>query len=83
MGFGDVMLAVLIGAYFGAFYNDFADLLLVNWFSWCFAALIILILRSKGKLNGRRIAFAPYLFFGVFTLMIVNQPSVWQLMPAN
>jgi prepilin signal peptidase PulO-like enzyme (type II secretory pathway) len=67
IGRGDIRLSPLMGAYISAFSGDISDLIWSNAISWlaCSFTLIIHLLKRE-SLKGKRVAFAPYLFFGVF-----------------
>jgi prepilin signal peptidase PulO-like enzyme (type II secretory pathway) len=67
IGRGDIRLSLLMGAYISAFGGDISDLIWSNAISWlaCSITLIINLLKRE-SLKGKRVAFAPYLFFGVF-----------------
>lgn len=71
IGRGDIRLSLLIGAYISAFGGDISDLIWSNTISWlaCSITLIIHLLKRE-SLKGKRIAFAPYLFLGVFLFAI-------------
>ena len=71
IGRGDVRLSLLMGAYISAFGGDISDLIWSNAISWlaCSFTLIICLLKRE-SLKGKRVAFAPYLFFGVFIFAI-------------
>jgi prepilin signal peptidase PulO-like enzyme (type II secretory pathway) len=71
IGRGDIRLSPLMGAYISAFSGDISDLIWSNAISWlaCSFTLIIHLLKRE-SLKGKRVAFAPYLFFGVFIFAI-------------
>ena len=71
IGRGDIRLSLLMGAYISAFGGDMSDLIWSNAISWlaCSITLIIHLLKRE-SLKGKRVAFAPYLFFGVFIFAI-------------
>lgn len=71
IGRGDIRLSLLMGAYISAFGGDKSDLIWSNAISWlaCSITLIIHLLKRE-SLKGMRVAFAPYLFFGVFLFAI-------------
>ena len=71
IGRGDIRLSLLIGAYISAFGGDISDLIWSNAISWLACSITLIIHLLKGEsLKGKRIAFAPYLFFGVFLFAI-------------
>ena len=71
IGRGDIRLALLMGAYISAFGGDISDLIWSNAISWLACSITLIIHLLKGEsLKGKRIAFAPYLFLGVFLFAI-------------
>jgi len=66
IGLGDIRLSILIGGYVAGLGGEFSDLIWCNAMSWisCFFALLFHLLRRRG-LMVQRVAFAPFMFFGV------------------
>ena len=71
IGRGDVRLSLLMGVYISAFGGDISDVIWSNAISWlaCSITLIIHLLKRE-SLKGKRVAFAPFLFFGVLIFAI-------------
>jgi prepilin signal peptidase PulO-like enzyme (type II secretory pathway) len=69
LGFGDVKLSFLIGAYFGLFQADFMQLILLNFLAWAFASMFLI---GKWVFAGpvRALPFAPFLFFSGFLAVL-------------
>ena len=71
IGRGDIRLSLLMGAYISAFGGDMSDLVWSNAISWLACSIILIVhLLKRESLKGKRVAFAPYLFFGVFIFAI-------------
>ena len=71
IGRGDIRLSLLMGAYISAFGGDMSDLIWSNAISWLACSIILIVhLLKRESLKGKRVAFAPYLFFGVFIFAI-------------
>lgn len=73
IGRGDVRLSLLIGCYVSAFGGGLYELIWCNTISWvsCTMSLIPRLLKLK-SLKGIRVAFAPYLFFGLLCYVITS-----------
>ena len=73
IGRGDIRLSLLIGAYVSAFDGGVYELIWCNTITWvsCSISLIPQFLK-QGQLEEMRVAFAPYLFFGLFCYVITS-----------
>ncbi len=73
IGRGDIRLSLLIGSYVSAFDGGVYELVWCNTISWvsCSISLIPYILKHEG-LKEIRVAFAPYLFFGLLCYVITR-----------
>lgn len=71
IGMGDVRLSLLIGIYVGAFGGDWKTVVLVNLISWIVAGFfaITIFLLKRTSLRGR-LAFAPFMFLGLYLGLI-------------
>lgn len=73
IGRGDIRLSLLIGCYVSAFDGGVYELIGCNTISWvsCSISLIPYILKQE-RLKEIRVAFAPYLFFGLLCYVITR-----------
>ena len=73
IGRGDIRLSLLIGCYVSAFDGGVYELIWCNTISWvsCSISLIPCILKQE-RLKEIRVAFAPYLFFGLLCYVITR-----------
>ena len=73
IGRGDIRLSLLIGCYVSAFDGGVYQLIWCNTISWvsCSISLIPYILKHE-RLKEIRVAFAPYLFFGLLCYVITR-----------
>ncbi|MGA0188449.1 MAG: hypothetical protein ACO3JM_02325 [Candidatus Nanopelagicaceae bacterium] len=73
IGRGDIRLSLLIGCYVSAFDGGVYELIWCNAISWvsCSISLIPHLLKPE-RLKEMRVAFAPYLFFGLFCYVITS-----------
>jgi len=73
IGRGDIRLSLLIGCYIFAFEGGVYELIWCNTISWvsCSISLIRHILKQE-RLEEIRVAFAPYLFFGLLCYVITS-----------
>ena len=73
IGRGDIRLSLLIGCYVSAFDGGVYELIWCNTISWvsCSISLIPYILKHE-RLKEIRVAFAPYLFFGLLCYVITR-----------
>ena len=73
IGRGDIRLSLLIGCYVSAFDGGVYELIWCNTISWvsCSMSLIPYILKQE-RLKEIRVAFAPYLFFGLLCYVITR-----------
>ena len=73
IGRGDIRLSLLIGCYVSAFDGGVYELIWCNAISWvsCSISLIPHVLKPE-RLKELRVAFAPYLFFGLFCYVITS-----------
>ena len=73
IGRGDIRLSLLIGCYVSAFDGGVYELIWCNAISWvsCSISLIPHVLKPE-RLTELRVAFAPYLFFGLFCYVITS-----------
>ena len=73
IGRGDIRLSLLIGCYVFAFDGGVYELIWCNTISWvsCSISLIPYILKQE-RLKEIRVAFAPYLFFGLLCYVITR-----------
>jgi len=73
IGRGDVRLSLLIGSYVSAFDGGVYELIWCNTISWisCSISLIPHFLKQE-RLKEMRVAFAPYLFFGLLCYVITS-----------
>lgn len=73
IGRGDIRLSLLIGSYVSAFDGGLYELILCNTISWvsCSISLIPHFLKQE-RLRETRVAFAPYLFFGLLCYAITS-----------
>ncbi len=73
IGRGDIRLSLLIGCYVSAFDGGVYELIWCNAISWvsCSISLIPHVLKPE-RLKEMRVAFAPYLFFGLFCYVITS-----------
>lgn len=73
MGFGDVRLAALIGAYCGIWFSDLSDLLWANLFTWVLASAMVMSGFVSGKVTfSSQIAFAPHMFMGLWLVHYIQ-----------
>ena len=68
---GDVRLSLLIGIYVGSFAGDWRTVVYANLISWILAGLIVTtsLLFKRTSLRGR-LAFAPFMFVGLYLGLI-------------
>jgi len=73
IGRGDIRLSLLIGCYVSAFDGGVNELIWCNTISWvsCSISLIPHVLKQE-QLEEIRVAFAPYLFFGLLCYVITS-----------
>lgn len=71
IGFGDVRLSLLIGAYLGLQQMGYSEVLTVNLISWSCASLYILE-RWLFKGSNYAVPFAPFMFLSVFAAALIN-----------
>ena len=73
IGRGDIRLSLLIGSYVSAFDGGVYELIWCNTISWvfCLISLIPHFLKQE-RLKEMRVAFAPYLFFGLLCYVITS-----------
>ena len=73
IGRGDIRLSLLIGSYVSAFDGGVYELIWCNTISWvfCLISLIPHFLKQE-RLKEMRVAFAPYLFFGLLCYAITS-----------
>ena len=73
IGRGDIRLSLLIGSYVSAFDGGVHELIWCNTISWvfCLISLIPHFLKQE-RLKEMRVAFAPYLFFGLLCYVITS-----------
>ena len=73
IGRGDIRLSLLIGSYVSAFDGGVYELIWCNTISWvsCSISLIPHFLKQE-RLKEMRVAFAPYLFFGLLCYAITS-----------
>jgi len=73
IGRGDIRLSLLIGCYVSAFEGGVYELIWCNTISWvsCSISLIPHVLKQE-RLEEIRVAFAPYLFFGLLCYVITS-----------
>ena len=73
IGRGDIRLSLLIGSYVSAFDGGVYELIWCNTISWisCSISLIPHVLKQE-RLKEIRVAFAPYLFFGLLCYVITR-----------
>ena len=73
IGRGDIRLSLLIGSYVSAFDGGVYELIWSNTISWvsCSISLIPHFLKQE-RLKEMRVAFAPYLFFGLLCYVITS-----------
>ncbi|MFM7451443.1 MAG: prepilin peptidase [Actinomycetota bacterium] len=73
IGRGDIRLSLLIGCYVSAFEGGVYELIWCNTISWvsCSISLIPQALKQE-RLEEIRVAFAPYLFFGLLSYVITS-----------
>jgi prepilin signal peptidase PulO-like enzyme (type II secretory pathway) len=73
IGRGDIRLSLLIGCYVSAFDGGVYELIWCNAISWvsCSISLIPHVLKPE-RLKEMRVAFAPYLFFGLLCFVITS-----------
>ena len=73
IGRGDIRLSLLIGCYVSAFDGGVYELIFCNVISWvsCSISLIPHVLKPE-RLKELRVAFAPYLFFGLLCYVITS-----------
>jgi len=73
IGRGDIRLSLLIGCYVSVFDGGVYELIWCNAISWvsCSISLIPHVLKPE-RLKELRVAFAPYLFFGLFCYVITS-----------
>ena len=73
IGRGDIRLSLLIGCYVSALHGGVYELIWCNALSWvsCSISLIPHLLKPE-RLKEMRVAFAPYLFFGLFCYVITS-----------
>jgi len=71
IGRGDIRLSLLIGCYVSAFDGGVYELIWCNTISWvsCSISLILNFLKQE-RFKEKRVAFAPYLFFGLLCYVI-------------
>lgn len=71
IGRGDIRLSLLIGSYVSAFDGGVCELIWCNTISWvsCSISLIPHVLKQE-RIKEMRVAFAPYLFFGLLCFVI-------------
>lgn len=73
IGYGDVRLAFLMGLYASSLQPSFQSLIWMNVWAWSIAGLftfIPLVMMKRG-LN-HRVAFAPFMFLGLFATALVT-----------
>ena len=73
IGRGDIRLSLLIGSYVSAFDGGVYELIWCNTITWvsCSISLIPQFLKQE-RLKEIRVAFAPYLFFGLLCYVITS-----------
>lgn len=73
IGRGDIRLSLLIGCYVYAFDGGVYELIWCNTISWvsCSISLIPHVLKQE-RITEMRVAFAPYLFFGLLCYVITS-----------
>ncbi|MBU6254311.1 MAG: prepilin peptidase [Acidobacteria bacterium] len=73
IGRGDVRLSLLIGSYVSAFDGGVYELIWCNTISWVFCSIsLIPHFLKQERLKEMRVAFAPYLFFGLVCYVITS-----------
>ena len=73
IGRGDIRLSLLIGCYVSAFDGGVYELIWCNAISWVFCSIsLIPHLLKPERLKEMRVAFAPYLFFGLLCYVITS-----------
>ena len=73
IGRGDIRLSLLIGSYVSAFDGGVHELIWCNTISWVFCSITLIphFLKQE-RLKEMRVAFAPYLFFGLLCYVITS-----------
>ena len=73
IGRGDIRLSLLIGSYVSAFDGGVYELIWCNTISWVFCSITLIphFLKQE-RLKEMRVAFAPYLFFGLLCYVITS-----------
>lgn len=72
IGMGDVRLSILIGIYAGHFSQDWRTIVYSNLMSWIFAGVVALtLLLRRRTLLGDRLAFAPFMFAGLYLSLAI------------
>ena len=73
IGRGDIRLSLLIGSYVSAFDGGVHELIWCNTISWVFCSIsLIPHFLKQERLKEMRVAFAPYLFFGLLCYVITS-----------
>jgi len=73
IGRGDIRLSLLIGSYVSAFDGGVYELIWCNTISWVFCSIsLIPHFLKQERLKEMRVAFAPYLFFGLLCYVITS-----------
>ena len=73
IGRGDIRLSLLIGSYVSAFDGGVYELIWCNTISWVFCSIsLIPHFLKQERLKEMRVAFAPYLFFGLLCYAITS-----------
>ena len=73
IGRGDIRLSLLIGSYVSAFDGGVYELIWSNTISWVFCSIsLIPHFLKQERLKEMRVAFAPYLFFGLLCYVITS-----------
>ena len=73
IGRGDIRLSLLIGSYVSAFDGGVYELGWCNTISWVFCSIsLIPHFLKQERLKEMRVAFAPYLFFGLLCYVITS-----------
>jgi len=73
IGRGDIRLSLLIGSYVSAFDGGVHELIWCNTISWVFSSIsLIPHFLKQERLKEMRVAFAPYLFFGLLCYVITS-----------
>ena len=69
---GDVRLSMLIGIYAGYFSEDWRTIVYANLMSWIFAGFVVVILLILRRIVlGNRLAFAPFMFAGLYLSLAI------------